>query len=389
MWVYPASGGVTVTNGCSPLNQDTSPWFSVTLGHINQDVLQFWLSQSYAYMTHSEALVTESMQWPLPPEVKPVNGLVLSFEVLSNWVQSIPVLLQDASNCFYAYEIPTLQPSQGYTLLHKYCFGTSSAFPLLEKIVPDSSTNMTEVEVIYLVSLTHVAAITADTIEPITVVEIPAGEVSMSSVIGASYQRNDEDDHQLFVIRTNDIPSQPSEIINYIITATNKGSVSLKLGHVTYLQGESNTLFTNDNATGLFWTQVVPNWQGSSSTRGLLFDYSLEPPHHFRHGVLDATASPGSSYGSERDDDTSTNQMKGLPGFTIHAVFLNETLPSLSFVDPLLVNASRLPSLGQSIKLSDPNSDFGVVMATHSAEGYACLQLFIHCQGDDAYQCLG
>jgi hypothetical protein len=42
----------------------------------------------------------------------------------------------------------------------------------LEKIVPDSSTNMTEVEVIYLVSLTHVAAITADTIEPITVVEV-------------------------------------------------------------------------------------------------------------------------------------------------------------------------------------------------------------------------
>jgi hypothetical protein len=54
MWVYPASDGVTVTNGCSPLNKDTSPWFSVTLGHMNQDVLQFWLSQSYAYMTHSE-----------------------------------------------------------------------------------------------------------------------------------------------------------------------------------------------------------------------------------------------------------------------------------------------------------------------------------------------
>lgn len=181
--------------------------------------------------------------------------------------------------------------------------------------------------------------------------------------------------------------------------------MSLKLGHVTYLQGESNTLFTNDNATGLFWTQVVPNWQGSSSTRGLLFDYSLEPPHHFRHGVLDASASPGvpniqplpmviwiSSHlhapskqmrwgahafsrvtGVNAMMITSTNQMKGLPGtcgispttktpqlllttalagFTIHAVFLNETLPSLSFVDPLLVNASRLPSLGQSISTS-------------------------------------
>jgi hypothetical protein len=54
MWVYPASGGVTVTNGCSPLNKDTSPWFSVALGHMNQEVLQFWLSQSYAYMTYSE-----------------------------------------------------------------------------------------------------------------------------------------------------------------------------------------------------------------------------------------------------------------------------------------------------------------------------------------------
>ncbi len=60
----------------------------------------------------------------------------------------------------------------GYTLLNKYCFGTSAAFPLLEKIVPDSSTNMSEVEVIYLVSLTHIAAITADTIKPIAVVEV-------------------------------------------------------------------------------------------------------------------------------------------------------------------------------------------------------------------------
>jgi hypothetical protein len=44
-------------------------------------------------------------------------------------------------------------------------------------------------------------------------------------------------------------------------------------------------------------------------------------------------------------------------GFTIHAVFLNETLPSLSFVDPLLVNESRLPSLGQSISTSSSLSE--------------------------------
>jgi hypothetical protein len=50
----------------------------------------------------------------------------------------------------------------------------------------------------------------------------------------------------------------------------------MRFGHVTYLEGQSNTLFTNDNSTQLLWTQVVPDWQNTGSKRGVLFDYSLQ-----------------------------------------------------------------------------------------------------------------
>jgi len=43
----------TVTYGCSPVNHnDTSAWLSVSRGLFRGSVYQYWLSQSYAYLTH-------------------------------------------------------------------------------------------------------------------------------------------------------------------------------------------------------------------------------------------------------------------------------------------------------------------------------------------------
>ncbi len=61
--------------------------------------------------------------------------------------------------------------------------------------------------------------------------------------------------------------------------------VTLTVGHFTYLQGESDTMFINDKATHLFWTQVVLN-QDWGAKEGVLNDYSLQPPHSFRYGAI-------------------------------------------------------------------------------------------------------
>lgn len=61
--------------------------------------------------------------------------------------------------------------------------------------------------------------------------------------------------------------------------------VTLTVGHFTYLQGESDTMFINDKATHLFWTQVVLN-QDWGVKEGVLYDYSLQPPHSFRYGAI-------------------------------------------------------------------------------------------------------
>jgi hypothetical protein len=61
--------------------------------------------------------------------------------------------------------------------------------------------------------------------------------------------------------------------------------VTLTVGHFTYLQGESDTMFINDKATHLFWTQVVLN-QDWGAKEGVLYDYSLQPPHSFRYGAI-------------------------------------------------------------------------------------------------------
>lgn len=113
----------------------------------------------------------------------------------------------------------------------------------------------------------------------------------MTSVVGASYQSNDGNDDQLYVIRSNDSPSKPSEILNFVVRTAEQGP-DLRFGHVTYLEGESDTLFTNDNSTQLMWTQVVPNWQNTGTTQGVLFDYSLQAPRFFRRGELDFSGSP-------------------------------------------------------------------------------------------------
>jgi hypothetical protein len=64
---------------------------------------------------------------------------------------------------------------------------------------------------------------------------------------------------------------------------------ALTFDHVTYLQGRSDALFIKDDVSELLWTQVVPNWNNSNETRGLLFDYGLQVPHRFRHGELNFT----------------------------------------------------------------------------------------------------
>jgi hypothetical protein len=108
--------------------------------------------------------------WPVPPTVTPVNGLVLSVNWTSyGFYQSLRVLLQDADNCFYDFDIPTLNYS-AYSLRHKYCYDAS--YPLWQRIVPDDINSMDLVKNIYLVSLDYVAAISIDTIQPITVAKV-------------------------------------------------------------------------------------------------------------------------------------------------------------------------------------------------------------------------
>lgn len=211
----------------------------------------------------------------------------------------------------------------------------------------------------------------------------------MTSVVGASYQSNHGNDDQLYIIRSNDSPSKPSEILNFVVD-TAKQESDLRFGHITYLEGESDTLFTNDNSTQLLWTQVVPNWQNTGATQGVLFDYSLQAPRFFRRGELDFSGSPNAKWGThafsrvpgvEAMMITTANQTNAA-GFDIHVVYLNADLPSLSFVDSLTVTDSTLPSLGQAIEFRDKWADFAAMMATHSVDGYTCLQLFIHCISD-------
>jgi hypothetical protein len=67
--------------------------------------------------------------------------------------------------------------------------------------------------------------------------------------------------------------------------------VTLTFGHFTYLQGESDTMFLNDNASHLFWTQVVIN-EDWGVKQGMLFDYGLQYPHAFRYGAIPFGAQP-------------------------------------------------------------------------------------------------
>jgi hypothetical protein len=96
-------------------------------------------------------------------------------------------------------------------------------------------------------------------------------------------------------------------------------------------------------------------------------------------------------------------------------VYLNESLSSLRFVDLFVSNSSVLPSLGigpsaffisnlqhstqqcrgksspcggcigAGVGVTSGNSDFAAVMATKTAVGQLCLQLFLHCpQGSES-----
>jgi hypothetical protein len=108
--------------------------------------------------------------WPLPPTVAPINGLVLSVNWTSHgFYDSVRVLLQDAQNCVYDYDIPTLKP-WAYTLRHRHCYNAS--LPLWTKIVPDNINDVDQVKHIYLVSPDYVAALSFDTTLPTTIVKV-------------------------------------------------------------------------------------------------------------------------------------------------------------------------------------------------------------------------
>jgi hypothetical protein len=105
----------------------------------------------------------------VPPEADPVNGLTLAFYNDPDKGFPVRLLLQNAKNCLLDYIIAL--GGHHYTE-QSYCFDPE--LPLWEKIVPDSNTNMPDVQYIYLVSRTHLAVISINNIQPV----IPIIEVS-------------------------------------------------------------------------------------------------------------------------------------------------------------------------------------------------------------------
>jgi hypothetical protein len=66
--------------------------------------------------------------------------------------------------------------------------------------------------------------------------------------------------------------------------------LSIKLDRVTFLgdYAFNKTLFLNENATDVYWTQVVP----VGGTQGLLFEYNLSPPNDLRNALLEVSPFP-------------------------------------------------------------------------------------------------
>ncbi len=114
----------------------------------------------------------ETQQWQLPSELRPVNGLVLTYYDNAPDQQVLRVVLLDARNCLLEYYITSVRPPAPpkYRLTTTYCFG--AGLPLWQKMVPDDSASMSNVKFLYLVSLTQVAVVSANTIQPLDIVKV-------------------------------------------------------------------------------------------------------------------------------------------------------------------------------------------------------------------------
>jgi hypothetical protein len=204
-----SSGGTIISPfDCQSANfhqPDTSPWLSVSRGpgFYVSNVFQYWLTQEFIYgidatyvpphtphrthnrthhrthhRTHACCSVIhrsewlETQQWQLPSEVRPVNGLVLTYYDNAPDQQVLRVVLLDARNCLLEYYITSVRPPAPpkYRLTTTYCF--DAGLPLWQKIAPDDSTSMSNVRLLYLVSLTHVAVVSADTIQPLRIIKV-------------------------------------------------------------------------------------------------------------------------------------------------------------------------------------------------------------------------
>jgi hypothetical protein len=101
-----------------------------------------------------------------------VNGLTLTYYNNAPADQVLRVLLLNATNCLLEYYVTSVGPTEPpkYTLGNTYCFG--SGLPLWQKMVPDNNANMADTKYIYLVSLTHIAVVSAETIQPVSVIKV-------------------------------------------------------------------------------------------------------------------------------------------------------------------------------------------------------------------------
>jgi hypothetical protein len=109
----------------------------------------------------------------MPPDVYPVQGLTLNYYGNAPTDQELRVLLLNSSNCLLEYYVTSVLPSEpsGYRLNATYCF--DRGLPQWQKMVPDNGDlDMTNIKMIYLVSLTHIAVVSADSIQPVSIIKV-------------------------------------------------------------------------------------------------------------------------------------------------------------------------------------------------------------------------
>jgi hypothetical protein len=198
-WTNLAGGRIISPFPCSSNwdQLDTTPWVSVTrgAGWYSGHVYQYWLTQAYVYGIDAEYTPLPQLHsspgftllfsscapnnradwlamalWQLPDKAQ-VNGLTLTYYNNAPNDQVLRMLLLNTSNCLLECNVTSVLPGNppNYTLGNTYCF---AGLPLWQKIVPDNNANMADAKYIYLVSLTHIAVISAETIQPVSVIKV-------------------------------------------------------------------------------------------------------------------------------------------------------------------------------------------------------------------------